>query len=405
MIHFLAIAVILIFPTAVNGADENVQIQILSLLSPRTIVIEGEKNYSVDVTLLGNSDRQIALHPGEQLIVKCNGEQLHVSIERTAVHFETDCSGLHISRSVLCLVVPGHEQHARRVDAELYVEPGDEFLNVSAILPFEQAVAEITAAEIGGSGVPPESLKAQAVCVRSYLLFSLAAKAQRQINDTTAHMLYRGLDGAFGPDGPLSIELGTRAARDTEGIVIAHGEYLWPAYFHACCGGRTRYASAVFGTTLPQLPYDGDSVKCAFCSGSSDYRWSWRIDAKEFAGKVFNFESVDLRFDGSNKSILLIDESGSSEYTREAFRLRVGRVFGWDALKSNVFDIKQEDADFLFTGEGAGHNVGFCQRGAIEAARRGMNWRELLKLYFPSCRPLPRDQVNLFSRELIRKLP
>ena len=35
-------------------------------------------------------------------------------------------------------------------------------------------------------------------------------------------------------------------------------------------------------------------------------------------------------------------------------------------------------------GEPRGHGIGLCQRGAIELARRGMNFREILSYFFPA---------------------
>ena len=48
----------------------------------------------------------------------------------------------------------------------------------------------------------------------------------------------------------------------------------------------------------------------------------------------------------------------------------------------NLFTIKQSCANYHIYGNGLGHNVGLCQYGAVELARRGRNWRQILDFYY-----------------------
>ena len=187
MIHIVIFAICFLQTPQQSGANDEVRIELLSLLSPQTLVVESVKTIQVTLGSNTNADRQIALHPGEKLMVAWNAGSLSVLLDGATVPFETTSSTIHIQRSIMRLIVPGHEDFSRRVETGIHIQPGKRFLKISARLPLEQAVAEITAAEMGGRAVPLEALKAQAICVRSYLLHFLAAQPQQVFSDTTAH--------------------------------------------------------------------------------------------------------------------------------------------------------------------------------------------------------------------------
>jgi stage II sporulation protein D len=45
--------------------------------------------------------------------------------------------------------------------------------------------------------------------------------------------------------------------------------------------------------------------------------------------------------------------------------------------------MKMKDKQFHFEGQGYGHGVGLCQLGALELAKRGYDYRQILAFYFP----------------------
>jgi stage II sporulation protein D len=67
----------------------------------------------------------------------------------------------------------------------------------------------------------------------------------------------------------------------------------------------------------------------------------------------------------------------------EDFRAVTCRAFGWNTLKSTAFDLRIEKNVYIFKGRGLGHGLGLCQYGAMEMARRGYSYREILRHYFP----------------------
>ncbi len=51
-------------------------------------------------------------------------------------------------------------------------------------------------------------------------------------------------------------------------------------------------------------------------------------------------------------------------------------------LKSSFFTIEETDNSVILHGHGYGHGVGLCQEGAMEMARVGYSYIDILMFYF-----------------------
>ncbi len=56
---------------------------------------------------------------------------------------------------------------------------------------------------------------------------------------------------------------------------------------------------------------------------------------------------------------------------------------GREVLPSNYFVMNQKDGQITVEGQGYGHGVGLCQLGALELAKRGYDYQQILSFYFP----------------------
>ena len=63
--------------------------------------------------------------------------------------------------------------------------------------------------------------------------------------------------------------------------------------------------------------------------------------------------------------------------------MAVGRVAGWQSIKSTAFDVDRTGSGYRFKGRGFGHGVGLCVVGAGRRASQGATAEEILKFYFP----------------------
>jgi stage II sporulation protein D len=62
-------------------------------------------------------------------------------------------------------------------------------------------------------------------------------------------------------------------------------------------------------------------------------------------------------------------------------------------LKSTFFDAEIVGEEVLLHGRGFGHGVGLCQEGAMNMAKRGYNFDQILGYYYPQMKLLDRNSL------------
>ena len=160
---------------------------------------------------------------------------------------------------------------------------------------------------------------------------------------------------------------------------------MFPAYFHACCGGRTEDASEIWGESPAPLK----GVRCKWCRWSPYFRWRVRLSAKtvqeNLEKKGYVLERVDDIRDGEKdesdrlKYVSIKAKNKWFEILIEDFRSAIGR----NVLKSSNFRVKKYPFFYLFSGYGWGHGVGMCQWGAFGLAVRRKSAVWILGHYYP----------------------
>lgn len=226
-----------------------------------------------------------------------------------------------------------------------------------------------------------EALKAQAVAARSYALYRMKTRADElhHVVATVQDQRYCGLVNENARAREI-VEL-------TEGIVLLSSSKIFPAYYHATCGGHTEDARLVFGEEQAK-PLSG--ARCGFCGASKYYRWSVSISEKTIVTAL-----ADRR--PGLRTLAAITpfqkgKSGRAQFVEiapgngERFRLPATELrsrLGVDKLRSTAFSAVRDGPRWRFTGAGWGHGVGLCQWGAGGMASRGADYQEILRHYYP----------------------
>lgn len=275
----------------------------------------------------------------------------------------------------------------KKIDANLWV------INV---LDIESYLKGVVPCEIGG--VPEkqiEAAKAQAVAARTYarahfgqyqeLGFDLYATVQDQV--------YKGI--------ACERDITNRAIQSTAGEVLLYRNQPIEAKYHSTCGGRTAdFNDAWSGNAPPYLR----SVSCRYCKNSPHFEWKKEMTKKEFFAHLrnrlrkinLNIEQDELihsfrlkRNKRSKRVTHFVLITNKNEYTIPTYRLRT--LFGQPGdpgglLKSNYVYIKTKGDKVIIEGRGFGHGVGMCQFGALEMAKQGKNYRQILYHYYRGTR-------------------
>jgi len=226
---------------------------------------------------------------------------------------------------------------------------------------------------------PIEALKAQAIVCRTYAAYQIGENKSKDYDVTSD--IYSQVYG-----GKTSERYRTnKAVAQTKGQILTYQDKIFPAYFHATCGGHTEEARLLWNIDMPPLR----GVTCGFCRASPHFRWHCVLDLKEIADKltqsgykIDNIQDIDtLDIDKSGRAINLkfVSDNGELKISTKDFR----HIFGPSIIRSTNFKVKVIDHDAVFEGFGWGHGVGLCQWGAYFMAKTGSNAEEIIQYYYP----------------------
>ena len=298
---------------------------------------------------------------------------------------------------------PGDFQFIARADNGSYVP----WVIVSVFM--EDYLCGVLPYEMGdSSGL--EALKAQAVAARTYTLRRMAGAggALYDVVDTTADQVYSGT-----PSGKANCKAAVDA---TKGIAVKNGASLTATYYTASNGGQTESIHNAWGTRgldylgVKDDPYDlanPDSRKASFsvnASGvQSDSRVASLLDRKAAAlfgagaavtavtavyahtpkyaapSRLYTKLSLDVRYTRNG-------QAGAGTMTFDIFSELEGPLnMGLTTGSAELWSVTQDNGRFTVTARRYGHGIGMSQRGAMQMAKSGYTYDQILGFYYEGC--------------------
>ena len=236
-------------------------------------------------------------------------------------------------------------------------------------------IAGVVEAE-AGPNAGPEFYKAQSILARTYLYghFNRHQSEGFQLCDGVHCQAYKGR--AF--RNPAIAE----ATKATTGLVVVGPDSTFiTAVFHANCGGETESAANAWLNGKNYLV----SVKDPFCQNSPSAKWKktitldqWKAYLKNHGFKFpkgispgeFDFSQITRR-----GYYVMHNDSLPTKQIRSDFQLR-----------SAFFSIVAGRTDVTIDGRGFGHGVGMCQDGAMQMAKIGYKYEDILTFYYKGIR-------------------
>lgn len=286
---------------------------------------------------------------------------------------------------------------------------------------------------------PADALKAQAIIARSYTYTTL----NKHINDgydlcsTTHCQVYGGYEWEHSATNQAIIH--------TYGEYITYNGEIINTPYHSNSGGHTESSDKVWGGKLPYLvgvvdQFSLDSPNSNWTIKLTPRELSDKLVANSInVGEVRDLEILETTDSKRAEKIKIIGSNGEEVVTGEKLR----SIIGASDLKSTLFSIAKEGssntkkvyaldgsgqgpkevslsglnivdgnnkttvsrnssnrvrgnetstdiegtlnvkpATFTFEGKGFGHGVGMSQYGAIEMAKSGYNYEEIIKHYY-----------------------
>ena len=334
-------------------------------------VVEG--NY--DLYLNNNYIKQ--LMPGEIYLLSVTDNDFILSDGEKQYHRITnvELKGTSVS-NVFQLKLTSPATYSSDFDDDLLIDKINNDLVIVNRVDLNKYIAGVIEAE-GGGNAPFEYYKAQAILVRTYALRNTYRHASDGYNvcNNEHCQAYKGRSLLNKQIHGAVFETVNLVLTDTSGNLIT-------APFHSNCGGSTSTSEMVWQTHNSCLY----SVKDPFCTGSKNATWTKQISLDNWMEYLRRngFSRSDIK---SEKLTFLHDQrvknyvAGHSEIPFRKIREDLG-------LKSAFFNVEAKGKYVLLSGRGYGHGVGLCQEGAMEMARVGYCYTDILHFYFQNVKIL-----------------
>lgn len=245
-------------------------------------------------------------------------------------------------------------------------------------LPMDDYIAQVLA----GEGQPKAGDAAQQALAITARTFAIANRNRHRregfdLCDTTHCQVVRP-----------ATAITRRAAESTSGRVLLHQGQPAFVFYSAWCGGKSELASQVWPGAI-DYPYE-PSIEDDACEDEPKWESDVRAADIEQALRAAGHRGTRLRGlrvlsrnDSERVSRLRVEGFTPPDISGHEFRMAVGRVAGWQAIKSTAFDVDRTSTGYRFRGRGFGHGVGLCVIGAGHRASRGATADQILRFYFP----------------------
>ncbi len=310
----------------------------------------------------------------------------------------------------------------RRYRGELRVFIDRDSFKVVNHIKIEKYLKSVVGSEMPKTW-PIEALKAQAVAARTYALQQIGKKDKYDINSNVSSQVYLGVEAETSKT--------INAVNATRSLVLLFNGKLINAVFHSSSGGKTENSGSVWKYQMPYLisvpDYDKNSPKFRWNESFTD------VDLEKFFPEIGGVKSIDIIKKSKTGRILTAKVSGPKgililngkeirrrmslkstlakfsflmnkydEVNRYSNKTLVGKALhinqakikkriGINDLLKLPPPITLDPARYtlLVEGYGSGHGVGMSQWGAYAMAKRGFNFKQILKHYYRGVKIMP----------------
>jgi stage II sporulation protein D len=273
----------------------------------------------------------------------------------------------------------------------ILVLPAGNKINVINELAVEDYIKGILPKEMSPSW-EHEALKAQAVISRTYALKNLGRHKDFDMCNTTHCQVYGGAS--------VEAESCNKAIKETQGEVLTFDGKYAQTVFHANCGGHTENPKYVW--QLQDVPKYLQGRACSYCKESPNHKWTGTVSESTIVSKlaaagfkgVKNIKSIKLKGKTTGKAyetVIIKHSGGTLKLNSYKFRLAVD---AWNIKSTQIDSVKKDGKNFVFKGSGWGHAIGLCQWGARGQAKKGKNYKTILKFYYPGTKLEKVNYVN-----------
>ena len=256
----------------------------------------------------------------------------------------------------------------------------DEYAGATARGELGHFLSDASGASQAAPGWKNELISALEISICSYI----AAQKDRHPGksydfcDLTHCANFQGLSGAQG-----------KSRRDLLKVMTGADGKPISGFFHTACGGILAGPESYWGGA-PALNYRRGTE--SFCAGSNDFKWSVFFSTAQLESLTgaAGIEDIMVEYRGGRVGALYFSaKSGSARMDASFFLSKAGSAFGWNKMRSNLFNVEKVQGGWNFNGRGFGHGVGLCMWGARRMAMEGKSVGDILNFFYVNPRITP----------------
>lgn len=351
---------------------------------PTEITVQaGEGNY----TVLGNGKELIQLKGGAILRVKNTNGLLQI---RTLSEDLGTFYSVEINRNVWgssLKIQPTGRKGSHEYYDNFIIKPYRGALRIINEVYIEHYVAGVVESE-AGSKEPREYYKVQSVICRTYALNNRRRHEAEgfQLCDKVHCQVYHRRSMS-NPD----IVIGTQ---ETIGIVIVDSDInLVNAAFHSNCGGYTCNSEDVWSSKLEYLREREDEN----CLEENHSYWRYATTKNKWFDYLSVKHSYPVYENEAASEALNYCPDDRDHFLNEAGARVPFKQIRYDlGLLSAFFSIDHVQDSIILEGRGYGHGVGLCQEGAMNMAKRGYSYADILHYYYKNVHLVNLSVIDFF---------
>ena len=374
-----------------------VRVRLLSLGNPSSLKLTISGSYTVNGQTLGN---------GATATVSFNKSTGQLSL--TAGGAVTNMgSSFRLTRRSGGVKIAQSREPGNMYPGDLQFTAKGSTLYVVAHVYIEDYLYGVLPYEMGNSS-SLEALKAQAVAARTYTLNAMGKGSSIcDLVDTTADQMYNGT--------PSGNENCRRAVDETSGIAVKNGSEYTATYYTASNGGQTESVKNAWNVAGPEYltvrddPYDlsnpdarvlsvrvsGSNPQSSKLAGLLNKKAATAFGAGATVTAVYAVTPHTPRFANPSRLYGKMDfevgytlngQSATGIITFDIFSELEGALgMSINSTKNELWSVTQSGDTFVISARRYGHGVGMSQRGAMQMARMGYTYDQILGFYYPGC--------------------
>jgi len=272
----------------------------------------------------------------------------------------------------------------RSFHGNIKVNVSDSSLIIVNEVDLESYVSGVVESE-SGPKANEEYYKSQAIICRTYALdhldrhngqgYNLCDAVHCQVYKNMSYQNYIIPEATFFTSGLVLV--------DTAGQLIT-------AAFHSNSGGETANSEDVWSSETSYLKARKDK----FSLNQRNSVWEKKITYLEWLDYLDTL-GIDISNGISEEDIEFIQENRKRYITIKNDTIAVKKVRADFKLRSAYFSIFPNDDIILFKGKGYGHGVGLSQEGAMNMAKQGYNFRDIIHYYYKDVKIVKVQDIRL----------